>query len=93
MAFLNKGVKIIFTDEREDFTETFHYEGGIKSFVEYMNRNKNSLHSEVIYFQGQRSDSQVEISMQYTDGYSENRSRSEERRVGKECRSRWSPYH
>jgi len=72
MAFLNKGVKIIFTDEREDFTETFHYEGGIKSFVEYMNRNKNSLHSEVIYFQGQRGDSQVEISMQYTDGYSEN---------------------
>ena len=64
--------KIIFTDEREDFTETFHYEGGIKSFVEYMNRNKNNLHNEVIYFQGQRGDSQVEISMQYTDGYSEN---------------------
>ena len=72
MAFLNKGVKIVFTDEREDFNETFHYEGGIKSFVEYMNRNKNALHSDVIYFQGEKNNSQVEISMQYTDGYSEN---------------------
>ena len=65
-------LRLFFTDEREDYTETFHYEGGIKSFVEYMNRNKNCLHSEVIYFQGQKGDSQVEISMQYTDGYSEN---------------------
>ena len=74
MAFLTKGLKIILTDKREGMEreKTFHYEGGIKSFVEYMNRNKNNLHNEVIYFQGQRGDSQVEISMQYTDGYSEN---------------------
>lgn len=72
MAFLNKGVKILFFDQRDDFKEEFHYEGGIKSFVEYMNKNKTVLHDNVIYFQGEKQDSLVEIAMQYTDGYSEN---------------------
>lgn len=72
MAFLNKGVKIIFFDQREDFKEEFHYEGGIKSFVSYINRNKNTLHNDVIYFQGEKQESFVEIAMQYTDGYAEN---------------------
>lgn len=72
MAFLNKGVRILFFDQREDFKEEFHYEGGIKSFVSYINRNKNVLHNDVIYFQGEKQESFVEIAMQYTDGYAEN---------------------
>lgn len=72
MAFLNKGVRIIFEDLREDYKEEFHYEGGIKSFVEYINKNKNALHSEVIYFSGESQGSGIEIALQYTDNYSEN---------------------
>lgn len=71
MAFLNKGLKIIVTDERSDKTETFHYEGGIKEFVEYINRAKSPIHKEVIYFTQTRDDYEVEVSCQWTDGYSE----------------------
>lgn len=72
MAFLNKGVKIILQDKRVDKSEEFHYEGGIKSFVEYINRNKTSIQKEVIYFESEKDDTTVELAMQYTDGYSEN---------------------
>ena len=72
MAFLNKNVKIIFTDERIDRQEIFHYEGGIKSFVEYINRKKTKIHKDVIYFEELSENTQVEVAIQYTDSYSEN---------------------
>lgn len=72
LAFLNKGLLINLTDERIDKTELFHYEGGIKSFVTYLNRNKEKLHSEPIYIEGMKDDCLVEIALQYNDGYTEN---------------------
>lgn len=72
MAFLNKGVKIIIEDKRSETTKEFHYEGGIKSFVEYVNRNKNPIQKEVMYFEEEKDGTTVELAMQYTDGYSEN---------------------
>lgn len=72
MAFLNGGIKIVFEDKRDDTKIEFHYEGGINSFVEYLNRNKNVLHQKPIYITGEKEKSTVEISMQYTDSYSEN---------------------
>ena len=73
MAFLNKGIKIIFKDEREGQkrSETFHYEGGIKEFVKFQNQNKTPLHPDLIYFEISKETCEVEIAMQYTDGYSE----------------------
>ncbi|MDD2447694.1 MAG: DNA topoisomerase (ATP-hydrolyzing) subunit B [Tissierellia bacterium] len=71
MAFLNKGVKIILEDERTDTKKEFHYEGGIKSFVEYINKNKNPIHKDVIYFETKKDDTIVELAIQYTDSYSE----------------------
>ncbi len=72
LAFLNAGVKITITDEREEekFHE-FHYEGGIVSFVEYLNRNKNSLHPKPIYFRGEKAGVDMEIAIQYNDSYDE----------------------
>jgi len=72
LAFLNKGVIIRLTDERFDKEEVFHYEGGIKSFVEYLNRNKETVHKEPIYIEGNRDDYSAEIAIQYNDGYTEN---------------------
>lgn len=72
LAFLNKGIKINFTDERHDKKETFHYEGGIKSFVSYLNRNKESIFPEPIYIEGRKDDYMVEMALQYNDGYAEN---------------------
>jgi DNA gyrase subunit B len=72
LAFLNKGLKINLKDERDGKEETFHYEGGIASFVKYLNRNKQVLHPEPIYIQGQRDDTIVEIAIQYNDSYNEN---------------------
>lgn len=73
-AFLNKGVRITLIDDREEEPkeEVFHYEGGIKSFVEYINRSKNAISNEIIYFDKSMDDCELEIAMQYTDGYSEN---------------------
>lgn len=74
MAFLNKGLKITLTDAREDKKkkEVFYYEGGIKEFVTYINRNKTPLHKDVIYFDVQgKNNMEVEVAMQYTDSYSE----------------------
>ncbi|MCY6372277.1 DNA topoisomerase (ATP-hydrolyzing) subunit B [Clostridium ganghwense] len=74
LAFLNKGIKILLTDEREEQekTDEFHYEGGIKSFVSYLNRNKQTLYPEPIYVEGDKDDYLVEVALQYNDTYSEN---------------------
>ncbi len=73
-AFLNKGLRIVLTDKRVDpvLTEEFKYDGGIMSYVEYINTNKEAIHNNVIYFEAEREDSTVEIAMQYTTSYSEN---------------------
>ncbi|MFQ9980818.1 MAG: DNA topoisomerase (ATP-hydrolyzing) subunit B [Finegoldia magna] len=71
MAFLNKGVKIEFADERDGYKELFHYEGGIKSFVEYINKSKKPLDHEVMYIEGEKDTTKVEIAMQYTESYNE----------------------
>ncbi len=72
-AFLNKGIRITLTDKREDEEkkESLMYEGGIKSFVEYINRTKEVLHPEVIYLETEREDMNVEIAMQYNTDYNE----------------------
>ncbi|MGF0095084.1 DNA topoisomerase (ATP-hydrolyzing) subunit B [Peptoniphilus sp. SGI.035] len=71
MAFLNKGIKIEFIDERKNSREVFHYEGGIKSFVEFINHKKKPIHDEIIYIDEVREETAVEIAIQYTDSYSE----------------------
>jgi len=71
LAFLNGGVKISINDERSDKNHTFLYEGGIQSFVEYLNRAKTPLHSEPIFIKGKREDVEIEIAIQYNDGYDE----------------------
>ena len=71
MAFLNKGIKIEFIDERKNINEVFHYEGGIKSFVEFINVKKKPVHDEIIYIDEIREETAVEIAIQYTDSYSE----------------------
>lgn len=72
LAFLNKGVHITIMDEREENKKhEFHYEGGIKSFVEFLNTNKNKLH-DVIFFEKEKNGVALEIAFQYNDGYSEN---------------------
>ncbi|MBD3380197.1 MAG: DNA topoisomerase (ATP-hydrolyzing) subunit B [Candidatus Omnitrophica bacterium] len=73
LAFLNKGVKIILKDEREEGKESeFFYKGGIVSFVDHMNKNKNSLHKKIIYFEKETDNVKLEVAMQYNDGFSEN---------------------
>jgi len=74
MAFLNKGIKIVLIDERgeERVVKTLCYEGGIITFAEYINKNKEVLHSPPIYFEGERDSSVVEIAIQYNDSYIEN---------------------
>ena len=72
-AFLTKGIKIVLRDDREEKIEkTFHYEGGIKEFVTYLNKGKTPLYDSVIYCEGQHGDVMVEVSMQHNDGYTEN---------------------
>ncbi|TJX66459.1 DNA topoisomerase (ATP-hydrolyzing) subunit B [Soehngenia saccharolytica] len=71
MAFLNRGIKITLEDKRNNIQKEFHYTGGIKSFVEYINKNKNPLHKEVIYFEEEKDLVTVELAIQYTDSYSE----------------------
>jgi DNA gyrase subunit B len=70
-AFLNKGIKIELVDKRSDKSNTFHYDGGIVSFVKYLNRKKDVLHEEPIYMTAARDDMQVEVAMQYNDSYQE----------------------
>ncbi len=73
-AFLNKGIRINFVDKRpeEHIVNELYYEGGIKSFVEYINQEKTPLHPDVIYLSKEKENMIVEIAMQYTDAYSEN---------------------
>ena len=72
-AFLTKGIKIILRDDREEKIEkTFHYEGGIKEFVTYLNKGKSPLYDSVIYCEGTHNDVYVEVSLQHNDGYTEN---------------------
>ena len=72
LAFLNKGINITLVDERNDVSESYHYEGGIKSFVSYLNRNKESFHEEPVYVEGIKDGISVEVALQYHDGYNEN---------------------
>ena len=71
-AFLNRGIRITLTDKRDEGREnSLHYEGGICSFVEYINRNKEVLHSDVIYLHSEKENMNVEIAMQYNNDYNE----------------------
>ncbi|MTI63015.1 DNA topoisomerase (ATP-hydrolyzing) subunit B [Methylophaga sp.] len=72
LAFLNSGVRIKLTDERDERTETFYYEGGITAFVEHLNKNKTLIHDNIIKIHGLRDDVTVELSMQWNDSYQEN---------------------
>ncbi|HBA97397.1 MAG TPA: DNA topoisomerase (ATP-hydrolyzing) subunit B, partial [Lachnospiraceae bacterium] len=71
IAFLTKGLKITLIDKRQEEPKirTFHYEGGIKEYVEYLNKSQNSLYEDVIYCEGQRKDIYVEVAMQHNDSY------------------------
>ncbi len=73
-AFLTKALKIVLKDTREDCAQekTFHYEGGIKEFVTYLNKGKEALYPEVIYCEGEREKIFVEVAMQHNDSYTEN---------------------
>ena len=73
LAFLNQGITIILRDERteEPLEETYHYDGGIRSFVEHLNRKKETINPEPIYFNGKKDDTLVEIAMQYNESYQE----------------------
>ena len=73
LAFLNKGIAITLIDKREEERiEKYHYEGGIKEFVSYLNRNKEVLHESPIYVEGEKDGIIAEIALQYNDGYNEN---------------------
>ena len=73
MAFLTKGLKIRLTDERgeKELVKEFHYEGGIKEFVTYLNRSKEALYPEIIYCEGNKDGVAVEVAMQHNDSYNE----------------------
>ncbi len=73
LAFLNRGIKIIIEDKREEGKiNEYHYEGGIKSYVEHLNRTKEVIHSEPIYMEGTKEGISVEISLQYNEGFTSN---------------------
>ena len=74
MAFLTKGIKIVLHDDRreEPVIEAFYYEGGIKEYVEYLNRHKDPLYEDIIYCEGQKGDVYVEVAFQHNDSYSDN---------------------
>jgi len=72
LAFLNAGLKIEIIDERDGLNEAFKFDGGICEFVQHINRNKTPLHPNPIYLKAEKEDVEVEIAIQYTDGYTEN---------------------
>ena len=73
MAFLTKGIKISLEDKRPGIEQTmlFHYEGGIKEFVQYLNKSKDTLYNNIIYCEGEKDKVQVEVAFQHNDGYNE----------------------
>jgi len=71
LAFLNKNVKISLKDERSGESDEFHFEGGIISYVEYLNRKRNPIHPEPVFLEGEKENVEVEVCFQYIDGYSE----------------------
>ena len=72
LAFLNKNLKIEIKDERIEKEKSFLYEGGIKSFVKYLNKNKTSLHVKPVFFEKKQGDTYIEVAMQYNSSYMEN---------------------
>lgn len=74
LAYLNRKLRVTITDERDDEgrTDSYYFEGGIKSYVEHLNKNKEPIHDEPIYIEGEKDDIMVEIAMQYNSGYAEN---------------------
>jgi DNA gyrase subunit B len=72
LSFLNRGILIALEDERDGKKHRFQYEGGIASFVEHLNRNKETLHPQPVYIEGSRDGITVEVAMQWNDGYAEN---------------------
>lgn len=71
LSFLNRGVRIFLKDERSGAEDKFHFEGGIASYVEYLNRKRTPVHPEPIFIEGEKDQVQVEVCFQYFDGYSE----------------------
>jgi len=71
LAFLNRGLKIVIEDERDARNHTFLYKGGIIEFIKHLNQNKTPLHPKVLFFEGKKGDIEVEVALQYNDGYQE----------------------
>jgi DNA gyrase subunit B len=72
LAFLNKGLELVFTDENSGESNKYKYEGGLRSYIEFLNKNRDVIHNGIIYFEGMRDDVVVEFAMQYHTGYQEN---------------------